>query len=276
MKQPSMRCRRDRSGFTLVELLVVIGIIALLISILLPALQKARSSAMNLVCQTRLKQAVTIMLLYATDNKGMLPYDSRTNTGSNPWNDSRDYGFASWQQQIQPYVASTPWGAPGAKTVEKDVMTCPVLDPTNPYTIDGPADPTFPIPSGKNYGLYGYNRSISPNKQWKPADNFFEGYVRVTMVQSAQHKIILMDTQKGWHGLNPDPTTWTEWMGDAGDGTNVTRHGTRKNPSFNVAYADGHVGSFLMSELGPRKYATMSVPEALKLHNSYFDPFLKL
>jgi prepilin-type processing-associated H-X9-DG protein len=65
-------------------------------------------------------------------------------------------------------------------------------------------------------------------------------------------------------------------MGDAGDGSNVTRHGTRKNPSFNVAYADGHVGSFLMSELGPRKYATMSGAESMKLHNSYFDPFLKL
>jgi prepilin-type processing-associated H-X9-DG protein len=57
----------------LVELLVVIGIIALLISILLPSLNKAREAALDLQCQSNLRQVGLAMSLYANGNKGFLP-----------------------------------------------------------------------------------------------------------------------------------------------------------------------------------------------------------
>ncbi|HZN69425.1 MAG TPA: prepilin-type N-terminal cleavage/methylation domain-containing protein [Tepidisphaeraceae bacterium] len=62
-----------RRAFTLVELLVVIGIIALLISILLPALSQARNKAQAVECASDMRQLYVFCTLFANDNKGHLP-----------------------------------------------------------------------------------------------------------------------------------------------------------------------------------------------------------
>jgi len=70
-----MRCRRH--AFTLVVLLVVIGIIALLISILLPSLSKAREQASNVKCLSNLRQFSQSANMYTNDNKGyVIPYQN--------------------------------------------------------------------------------------------------------------------------------------------------------------------------------------------------------
>lgn len=62
-----------RRGFTLVELLVVIGIIALLISMLLPALNQVRKQAESTQCLAQLRQCGQVLYIYANQNKGYLP-----------------------------------------------------------------------------------------------------------------------------------------------------------------------------------------------------------
>ena len=65
--------KRKQAGFTLVELLVVIGIIALLISILLPSLQRVRNQASLIKCAAQMRGIVQSVTMYANDNHGYLP-----------------------------------------------------------------------------------------------------------------------------------------------------------------------------------------------------------
>ncbi len=120
------------SGFTLVELLVVIGIIAVLISILLPSLNKARSSAQNVQCLSNLKQMVQATRLFAADHRGIMPTASDhfvaiTQDHARQKYTYRDTGFVQdWASALLPYM-----GAKGnldfefAPDKQNKVFVCP-------------------------------------------------------------------------------------------------------------------------------------------------------
>ncbi len=76
----------NRKGFTLIELLVVISIIALLISILLPALRKARETAKLSLCASNQRQVVVALASYGTDENGQMPAAiCKTDSGTWSW-----------------------------------------------------------------------------------------------------------------------------------------------------------------------------------------------
>jgi prepilin-type N-terminal cleavage/methylation domain-containing protein/prepilin-type processing-associated H-X9-DG protein len=86
--------RKPNAGFTLIELLVVIAIIAILASLLLPALAQAKSRARTISCLNSLKQIGLGVHLYADDSEDSLPLSTHSGVG------------VQWRKTLQPYVGS--------------------------------------------------------------------------------------------------------------------------------------------------------------------------
>jgi prepilin-type N-terminal cleavage/methylation domain-containing protein/prepilin-type processing-associated H-X9-DG protein len=136
--------RPKTHAFTLVELLVVIGIIAVLIAILLPALSKARKAAQSTSCLSNLKQVGVAMTMYATDNKGFLPIWADYLDTSQP-----TYSYpVSWVARlvIQRYLPD--------KTA---IYICPSAPP---YRI-GEVNSTLVTWTGFTYGMPRYHQQYS-------------------------------------------------------------------------------------------------------------------
>ncbi|HTW93835.1 MAG TPA: prepilin-type N-terminal cleavage/methylation domain-containing protein [Tepidisphaeraceae bacterium] len=165
----SMRRLPRQAAFTLVELLVVIGIIALLIAILLPALNRARQQAVATQCASNMRQIALGMLQYINDNKGVLPpaavdasfetaVDSAAATNTvwpNGW-------FWSTELVGQGYIRAplttyTQAQATGSEvvSVQRSPFLCPACDNTSdliPFSNNPSAVTTDPADGGNMQG----------------------------------------------------------------------------------------------------------------------------
>src|SRR5579872_7398359 len=120
-----MRCR---PAFTLIELLVVIAIIAVLVGLLLPAVQKVREAANRSSCQNNLKQLGLALHNYES-TRGYLPAAFLGNRGKPTYIGYPDY-FFSWSAlaQLNPFLEQT-------NIYNRMDLTQPIYDPTNNYNI---------------------------------------------------------------------------------------------------------------------------------------------
>lgn len=94
------KATQRQTAFTLVELLVVIGIIALLVAILLPALNKARQYAQSAACLSNLRQIGMGMLMYAQENRGYVVPIVVDQDNANPDK------LRTWDDLLSPYLGS--------------------------------------------------------------------------------------------------------------------------------------------------------------------------
>ena len=115
--------KRTQRGFTLIELLVVIAIIAVLMAILLPALQRVKEQARDISCRSNLKQVGLIIFMYLQENEFKMPRVVWSNSGCNEY---------SWRwpdgTYRKPSDDDSYWGTCfKAYVTETDIFGCPSL-----------------------------------------------------------------------------------------------------------------------------------------------------
>lgn len=93
-----------RRGFTLVELLVAISIIALLLGIMLPALAAARRTAQSVACMSQLRQVGQATQMYAQDHRQSLPRSTHS---------ALAHGVMPWGYALSPYLGHGDYSGPG-------------------------------------------------------------------------------------------------------------------------------------------------------------------
>ncbi len=226
------QCRRRKCAFTLVELLVVIGIIAVLVAILLPALARAKKQASALACASDMRTILQGLQQYALDNRDHLPIV--------PWIGVRPTaqyaqvaftfdsdGIANFGEIRPPlntaygsllkYIGSSP-------AVRAKVMWCPDDDGVSPFDRS----------IRRNYS-YSFNYLINLNGLDPKGDSVKLGRIR----NSAQRILIFEEAYP-----NDGYCVWTLWDADA-----LT---PRHNGRCNAAFADGHVARYFPKEIFAR------------------------
>lgn len=162
-------CRKR--AFTLVELLVVIGIIAVLIAILLPALKRAQEQANRILCMNNHKQLLMATRLYVDDWKGMLPFcnSNAAETSGSGW---RGPGWLYWAARGKDHVSHLQYGVLWPQIRNPKIYRCPF---DTPPWAQGPTQNITSYAMNISVSTYPYGRALPSFKitQFKADDILF-------------------------------------------------------------------------------------------------------
>ncbi len=115
---------KPRPAFTLIELLVVIAIIALLVSILMPSLQKAKELAKNVVCASNQRSVVLAMVLYTEDHDDQYPYNTGGTENWDTLNWAMKIGRIADDPNLLPWEFNAPGVSFGRVQIEDGYRVC--------------------------------------------------------------------------------------------------------------------------------------------------------
>ena len=276
---------RKLKAFTLVELLVVIGIISLLISILLPSLARARASAVTLQCLANVRSIGQALLLYSNDNKGYYPYGwagiddvgdgvtQRYWSGSlasymnglsyNPWDSAVNSRMAIFRCPEVSVPFSFPW-TPACQYGSHPIVFASLwASPCVAYTPNPNRAPYIPIYKGTWLQKNGAEKAIIWDGTIMTDNNDVWG-------GSAFPGSCHVDSDRLWYGsgLLDAPGLWPSWHnnneqvglngvfqdrpGNKADGTNSDTFRTRhnNNTACNFLFGDGHAETRTFSRQG--------------------------
>ena len=210
------RAKRSEA-FTLIELLVVIAIIAILASMLLPALGKARDKAHLISCASQSKQIGLGFALYLDDMDGVYPPDRYTGAVVKYGTTARLY----WPDLLKPYVAdgNPNWGSDVSPVSE--LYSCPANPMTRSVVSSRPD--------------YGYNNNGLGMGIWG-------NVIKQSNIKQPTEILVTADSRQN----KSDPNNlWGTRRLDFGARLSYYRHDMK----FNVQYADGHVETVQRKEI---------------------------
>ena len=226
---------KNKKGFTLVELLVVIAVIALLLSVLLPSLRRAKDMGKRVVCLSNMRQMCVSVQAYLINNNNYFPPAARDiySLTANPnvqyaWDFTRVYNVASNTWEYEPGLI---WEGQGTVKIHQ----CP--------SFTGPA-----MWAGDKYTGYNYNASYigwaEPVGGWSPSE--YIPTARLTDIRQPGRCAVFGDGQYGDNQANKFMRA--PWENEREkDISNSTRYagtqGFRHLKSTNVGFADGHCES---------------------------------
>jgi prepilin-type processing-associated H-X9-DG protein/prepilin-type N-terminal cleavage/methylation domain-containing protein len=228
--------RKNKCNFTLIELLVVIAIIAILASMLLPALNKARDRAKIISCVGNIKQIGLGWNSFILDNEGKLPpHETGAKSATfNPRGFTND-PKTSWAFLIKDYI-----GMQSIELYTPSPRFTPIPTKYRKGILNCPASPSEPKDMSKTrygmlyYGIGGYQGPYGG-----------VAVSKITQIKNPSQKAVIVDS------YNQNDSLYGGFYMAYNDGKHMDF--SRHNEKANFLFADGHVATYTYNQYMPEK-----------------------